>query len=302
MNTFVKIESGATISYKLQGPVSKPVIVMVNGSIFNYKQFDPVLLPTLQKKLKKNYSFLQYDYVGISESSELEGQFNFQTIVDEHKQVLEALGIDTAHHFGYSKGSIISSMMAAQNSSFVSTFAGYGNPNLILWDRTVDNFKLRLQYMEAIKGLWHRDISNDTYKMVYENVLLPTIFPGKNVNTLSLKEKALSNIIKNKIKPMLLSTKIENLHKLYYYYTQPLSSEFLEKYEKLIKSIKKPTLLMHGDKDETVPLESSILLNEWIENSELKIFRGYTHTGPVLSKLQGTKLMTKYASFIKNNT
>ena len=44
MTKKIEIADGSIIAYKLTGDLSKPVIVLVNGSIFNYKQFDPVII------------------------------------------------------------------------------------------------------------------------------------------------------------------------------------------------------------------------------------------------------------------
>ncbi|MCE7737502.1 MAG: hypothetical protein GPJ54_21610, partial [Candidatus Heimdallarchaeota archaeon] len=52
----VIIEDGSSISYRLEGSVNNPVIVLLSGSIFNFKHYDPVLLPSLKKKLGNNYS------------------------------------------------------------------------------------------------------------------------------------------------------------------------------------------------------------------------------------------------------
>jgi pimeloyl-ACP methyl ester carboxylesterase len=303
MDGKIEIASGSRIAYRLTGNSSKPVIVMVNGSIFNYKQFDPVLLPALKDKVGDNFSILNYDYVGISNSSELEGDFDFLTIVREHKELLEVLGIEKAHHFGFSKGSIISFLMAAAHPEFVETIGGYGNPNL---ERSIsqasnNGFSERSQALRSIQGLWQNDVDDANYDMVYDTVFLPVIFPGKNVNTIGKVEKAKNIVVKKKLKPMLMGTKVENLYKLYEYYTKEATDEENMRYINAMKGIKQPTLLMHGEIDHIIPLAASQKLHEWIEGSQLKIFKGFTHSEPVLVKKKGKKLIAEYYNFIKSN-
>lgn len=48
--------------------------------------------------------------------------------------------------------------------------------------------------------------------------------------------------------------------------------------EENAKQLSKPWLIIHGNSDEAVPLEDSILLNEWNGNSELEIIKNGTHT------------------------
>ncbi|MCY3410340.1 MAG: alpha/beta fold hydrolase [Candidatus Heimdallarchaeota archaeon] len=298
----IEIEDGLQISYILEGDLSKPTVVLVNGSIFNYKQFDPVLLPALKKFLGDDYSYLRYDYVGISNSSELEGEFDFKKIAEQHKQLLDALKIEQAHHFGYSKGSLISFLVAGLYPDKVKSIAGYGNPNLDLTDNTTkQNFVLRRQALASISGIWNKAVDDNNYGILYDAVFLPLVFPGKSVQTLSFKDKIKNRVVKPKFKPMLMDTKIENIEKLYRYYTQQNpTEEELKAYIELMKSLKQPVLLMHGTADEVVPISSSEKLHDWIPHSDYKVFNNYKHSEPVLVKKMGTNIMSQLASFIKS--
>lgn len=50
------------------------------------------------------------------------------------------------------------------------------------------------------------------------------------------------------------------------------------KSDEAIKKIKFPTLIIHGDKDKTVPLEESIRCSHMIEDCRLEIIKGADHT------------------------
>lgn len=297
----VTISDGSSISYRLEGSVNNPVIVLLSGSIFNFKHYDPVLLPSLKKNLGNNYSFLQYDYVGIGHSSPLNGDFDFLTITRQHLELLDALGIDKSHHFGYSKGSLVSFLTAAMKSERVLSIAAYGSPSLGNNDE-----KLRRKYagkreaMQSISGIWDEPINEFNYDVLYDTIFLSTVFPGKTLKTLSLKEKAKNKIVKKKLKPMLWDTRIEILDKLFKYYTQKISEEEMERYVVAMKGIDLPVLLMHGTNDRTVPITDSEMLNSFIKSSKFVKFDGFSHTAPVLDKKKGSAIMSEYAKFLKS--
>ncbi|MHA2250275.1 MAG: alpha/beta fold hydrolase [Candidatus Kariarchaeaceae archaeon] len=298
----IEIKDGSTISYRFTGDTSKPVISLLSGSIFNYTQFDPVLFPYIKKFTTNAYSYLQYDYVGIGGSSPLNGDFDFLEITRQHVELLDALGIQSAHHFGYSKGSLISFFTASAHPDRVLTVTGYGNPNLgsPTQDITHKEFRKRVQYLKGISGIWHELVDERNFKIVYDTVLLPTIFANKNENSLSFKEKIINWWIRRSVKPMLVGTLIENIVKLYQYYMKETQPEDKEKYIEAMKGIKTPSLLLHGTLDEIVPHDASKLLSEWIEPSTYLEFP-FTHTSPVLNRFQGRKLMKSYADFLKTN-
>ena len=70
--------------------------------------------------------------------------------------LLDITGIPVA----FSKGSIISFLMAAAHPEFVETIGGYGNPNL---ERSIsqasnNGFSERSQALRSIQGLWQNDV------------------------------------------------------------------------------------------------------------------------------------------------
>lgn len=64
----VELAGRGTVAYCWTGDGAETV-VLVNGSVFNYHQWDKRVLPILQKGLGGRCRFLQYDYVGIGGSS-----------------------------------------------------------------------------------------------------------------------------------------------------------------------------------------------------------------------------------------
>jgi pimeloyl-ACP methyl ester carboxylesterase len=297
----IEIKDGSTIAYRIAGDRSKPAILFLNGSIFNYKQFDPILFPSLKKYVKDKYHFIHYDYVGFGESSAFNGEFDFLDITRQHVEFLDALYIEAAHHFGFSKGSLISFLTAASHPDRTLSVVGYGNPNLASPSpqKTKAEFAKRVQFLNGITGIWNDLVDEKNFKVVYDTVFLPTIFIGKTVSNLSLREKILNWWIMRKLFPMLVGTRIENIAKLYRYYMNDTSAEDQERYIEAMGSISIPTMLMHGTQDEIIPYEAAVALSKIIPTSELKEFP-YDHTSPMLHPLKGRRIMKTYANFLND--
>lgn len=297
----IEIADGSQISYRTIGDMNKPKIMLVSGSIFNYTQFDYVLLPALRSKLSEDYCFVQYDYVGIGESSQLEGDFDFLKITDQHLEFMDAMGIDKAHHFGYSKGSLISFFAAMKDQDRTLSVASYGTPNLAYTKdgTTKKEFSKRLEYLNAITGIWYNLVDKQNYRVVYDSVFLPTIFKGKQAYTLGFFEGIKSWWIRKKLEPLLTGTLIHNMVKLYKLYKEDITQEDTKKYIDALKEVSIPTMLLHSHGDEIVPFDGAMELGSYLKNNTFVEYTKFSHSSPVLIKKHGNKIMADYTNFLK---
>ncbi|OLS25103.1 MAG: putative aminoacrylate hydrolase RutD [Candidatus Heimdallarchaeota archaeon LC_2] len=296
----IEIADGSRISYRTTGDMNKTKIMLVSGSIFNYQQFETVLFPALKSRLKGDYCYIQYDYVGIGESSQLNGEFEFLKIADQHLEFMDALGIENAHHFGYSKGSIISFFAAMKSQKRALSVASYGSPNLAyVGDGTTRNeFMKRLEYLNSISGIWGNLIDSKNFRVFYDTVFLPTIFEGKQAQNLGIFDNIKSWWIRKKIEPFLTGTLIHNLVKLYQLYIEEITEGDRQKYIDTLKEITIPTLLLHSEFDEIVPVQGARELSTYLQNNKMIEYNKFSHSSPVLRKKEGKRIMTDYSNFI----
>ncbi|MCH8906160.1 MAG: alpha/beta hydrolase [Candidatus Heimdallarchaeota archaeon] len=294
----ISIEDGKKIAYRVVGVGSKPIIVFLSGSVFNYKQFDPVFLQEI-KKLLPDYSFLFYNYIGIGNSSPLAGDFDFIKIAKQHIALLDALGIESAHHFGYSKGAVIGLLAAVFGPKRIKSLATYGTPNLAEGNNeiTKSQYSKRIQHLRSITGIWEKQVDDNTYKLLYDTFYVPVIF-NQDVNHLSFKNKIKSRNIRKALKPMLMGTLIHNIVKLFEYYQREITEEEKQNYMEKMKQIDLPVLLMHGVLDSLIPLDTAKALGKMIQNSKFIEFEELGHTSPLLDGGEGKKIMQNYAKFI----
>ena len=78
----VELPERGSVAYQWTGD-GPETIVLVNGSVFNYHQWDKQALPILQQELKGRCRFLQYDYVGVGGSSAKRVPFRMLDLADE---------------------------------------------------------------------------------------------------------------------------------------------------------------------------------------------------------------------------
>lgn len=298
----IEIADGSKISYRTTGNMSKPKIMLLSGSIFNYRQFDYVFLPALISKLKGDYCFIQYDYVGIGESSQLDGDFEFLKITEQHLAFMDAMGIENAHHFGYSKGSVVSFLSAMSNQERTLSVASYGSPNLAyVGDGTTKNeFTKRIEYLNSITGIWYNLIDRQNFRVVYDSVFLPTIFNSKQAYNLGFLENIKSWWVRKKLEPLLTGTLIHNMVKLYQLYKEDITEEDRKRYISALKEISIPTLLLHGQVDEIVPIEGARELANHLQNNTMIEYKKSSHSSPILIKNEGRKIMSDYVNFVKS--
>lgn len=294
----IEIADGSKLSYRVVGDLSKPTIIFVNGSIFNYTQFDPVLYPALRAILGDAYSYVFYDYVGIGDSSELINGFDFNVITRQHIEFLDALGIESAHHFGYSKGSIITQLVASSAGSRVLSIGSLGSPNLSYPTEGENHeFQERVDNLKKLQYLWEQKISEENYNILYRDVFQPMAFP----HGMHFYDFLKNWWVKKSIKPMLLGTKIGNIYELYQLYaTSSYSQDDIDAYVQGLQQITVPTLLFHGEIDETVPLAGAQQLAEIIPHARLIVYPKVMHTTPALLKSHGRAIMRDYADFLQN--
>ena len=88
--TVVTLPERGTLAYQWTGDGAETV-VLVNGSVFNYHQWDKQALPILQRGLGDRCRFLQYDYVGVGGSSAKTRPFRIFDLADELRDRFGAL-------------------------------------------------------------------------------------------------------------------------------------------------------------------------------------------------------------------
>ena len=295
----IELAGRGTVAYQWSGN-GPAVLVLVNGSVFNYHQWDMQALPMLQRALQGQVRFLQYDYVGVGGSSAKTVPFRMFDLADELRDLLDALQVERVHLFGISKGSMVGQAFLIQHRERVMSFCGLGNPNVLSKDLkgTFSAFQERLATLEGIRELWPERISRENYAEVVNRVYVPAMF-GKEYADLSLMERLRAIVVRRMVYPALEGTYIQTMVDLFRWYAGDITDEIEAFGAGLPQMEDVPILLLNGTADTTTPVHMSRELGQLLPQAELVEFEGATHMGPMLLKKEAQPVFERYAKFLQ---
>lgn len=186
--------------------------------------------------------------------------YTLTNMAEDCANILNALEIDKAHILGTSMGGMIAQLVAfnfpEKCRSLISVMSTSGNPNLPRASK------------EVIEAL-NRSPESDDKESVIKNALLTRKLWASPKYTIPEK-----TLIKN------FSLRYDRM-----YYPEGLSRQYAaigddgSRVERL-KKITIPSLVIHGDSDNLVPLEGGKDTNRLIPNSKINILEGWGHDLP----------------------
>jgi pimeloyl-ACP methyl ester carboxylesterase len=295
----VELSGRGTVAYQWSGD-GPETVVLVNGSIFNYHQWDKQALPILHQGLHGQCRFLQYDYVGIGGSSAKTVPFAMLDLADELRDLLDALSVERAHLLGISKGSLVGQAFLIRHRERAASFGGLGNPHLLSdhLEQAFAQFQERLQAMEELKDLWPQRVNHDNYAQLFNHIYVPSLFL-KLYADLSLMERVRAFLVRRMVYPALEGTYIQTMVDLFGYYVGNISQEKAAFAEGLPQIEGIPILLLNGTADTTTPVEMSRELAQVLPGAELVEFEGVTHMGSMLLKKEAHPVFGRYVTFLQ---
>ena len=295
----VALPEHGTIAYQWSGD-GPETVVLVNGSVFNYHQWDKQALPILKQGLGGRCRFLQYDYVGVGGSSAKTWPFRIFDLADELRDLLDALSVGQVHLLGISKGSLVGQAFLIRYPRRAWSFCGLGNPYLLSSDteEAFSAFQERIEALETIRELWPERIGRQNYSRVFDEVYVPTLF-GKSYDRLSWVERSRAALVRRMVYPALEGTFIQTMVDLFRYYVGDIAQEAPLFEQGLPQVNGVPILLLNGTADTTTPITMSRELAKLLPEAELAEFEGVTHMGPMLIKREAQPVFEKYVNFVK---
>ncbi len=294
----VDLPGRGTVAYQWSGEGSETA-VLVNGSIFNYHQWERNALPIFQAAWGTRCCFLQYDYVGIGGSSPKTGPFNMSDLADELRDLLDALSVGQVHLLGISKGSLVGQAFLFRHRERARSFCGLGNPNLLSDDLlpSFAEFQGRIDALQDLKPLWPERINRQNYARIFNHVYLPAML-GKKLGELSFLERVRAALVRRMVYPALEGTHVQTMVDLFGYYVSDIAQEVPVFREGLAQVRGVPILLLNGTADTTTPVQWSRDLVKLLEGAELVEFEGVTHMGAMLVKKQARPVFERYSVFL----
>ncbi|MCP4666248.1 MAG: alpha/beta hydrolase, partial [Deltaproteobacteria bacterium] len=223
------------------------IVVLINGSVFNYHQWDRQALPVLNRGLGRRCRFLQYDYIGVGGSSAKTTPFSMLDLAEELRELLDALSLGQVHLLGISKGSAVGQAFMIRHADRVKSFCGLGNPNINSPDlaQVFENFKARIKALEDLKELWPQRVNPENYLRIFNHVYVPIMF-FKTYSELSLVERLKAFIVRRMVYPAMEGTFVQTMADIFRYFVEGVSQDRPTFLEKLPKVSGIPILLLNG--------------------------------------------------------
>lgn len=295
----IDLAGRGTVAYQWSGD-GPETVVLLNGSIFNYHQWDMQALLILRQGLGERCRFLQYDYVGVGGSAAKTAPFNMLDLTDELRDLLDALAVKRVHLMGISKGSMVGQAFLFRHRERAKSFCGLGNPHMLSehLEPTFAVFQERIKALEEMKELWPQRIDRQNYVRIFNHVYVPAMF-AKSYADLSLKERIRAFVIRRTIYSSLEGTFIQTMVDLFRYYVSDIAQEVPAFAEGLSQIQDVPILLLNGAADTITPIQMSRELVELLPGAELVEFGGSTHMGPMLLKKEAQPMFGRYVSFME---
>ncbi|HEV8574254.1 MAG TPA: alpha/beta hydrolase [Dehalococcoidia bacterium] len=231
-----------------QGGAGPPLLLISGFTSSAIGWPDPFL-----ERLQRSFSTVRYSHRGTGVSDRLDGDIALRDLADDAAALLTALGIDKAHVLGVSMGGMIAQELALNHPQRVQglvlgcTNCGRAH-GVAAPPEMVDLLtpQPELSREEQVRRSW------------------PAITTQAFLDShLDVMEERLRKSLVN-------PTPIETAMR------QMAAALAFDSYERL-PQIKAPTLVLHGDRDNIVPVANAHILKERILGAELRVFPGIGH-------------------------
>jgi pimeloyl-ACP methyl ester carboxylesterase len=290
------------IAYRLTGGEGggARTVALLNGSVFNCRQWNPVLLPLLRWRLGPTWRFLQFDYPGFGRSPAGPPLRTMAASAAVVARLLDALCIERAHFLGISLGSALGQALLFEHPQRVLSFAGFGNPHLgdEAYARKVTAFHHHLQALERIRHLWDTPVDFAMVGRLLREVYCEGIY-GKPADRLTLLERAKLRAIQLLVAPMLIGTPLCSMVELFSLYANDPDPHIEYYRSRLLSAPAVPVLLLCGLDDTTTPPEMCRALHRALPAATLVELPGVDHMGPMLMPHQAWRIVAAYATWVR---
>lgn len=125
------------ISYRLDGPEDRPVVMLSNSLMSNYTMWDSQIAA-----LTSAYQVLRYDQRGHGGTETTPGPYTIELLAEDAYALTEALGIGQVHFVGLSMGGFTGQMLVVMHPEKVLSLAlcdtACEMPPVTLWNERIE--------------------------------------------------------------------------------------------------------------------------------------------------------------------
>ena len=264
-----------TVYYEIHGPTEGTPLILIEGwgqSLWCwFKQ-----LPAFSQKHK----VIVFDNRGVGKSSKPDYPYTVDMLANDTKSLMDKLEIDKAHIFGISMGGFIAQKMALTYPerilSLTIGMTNFGGDQAIPASGRI---------MAAIFANPTETISKEEATAIRRSAAWSPEFLEDNKDLIRIMDKW----IEENPQPETARANQANIG-----LTIDIESE--------IKNISSPTLILHGENDQIVPPQNSLLLHERIPSSELVHFKNAPHRIEIEKAESFNRIILDFLESVDNNS
>lgn len=271
--------NGISIAYESLGPTNRETVLLIMGTGGQLTQWPPELLTEL---VKRGYRVVCYDNRDVGLSTHLDAAglpdwmaigaalkagkpaplaYTLDDMANDTVGLLDALGIRKAHLVGVSMGGMIAQIVAAKfperTRSLTSIMAGSGNPALPLPAKP-----------DVVAKMPPPVPNGDTEAIIAREIKVWQVIGSPGYPT---DERLLRKRVTDAVKRSYYPAGMER---------QGVAAVFAGDRRSSLKSIKSPTVVVHGSEDPIVPIEGGREVAANIPGAELRVIPGMGHDIP----------------------
>jgi pimeloyl-ACP methyl ester carboxylesterase len=276
-------------------------LILLNGSVFNHRQWNRTMLPQLRRRLGRRLRLVQLDYPGFGRSPRgprpIESPLMTRLVVG----LIDQLQVQQVHLFGFSMGSLIGRGLLFEHPHRVGSWAGYGNPCLEreeFLERLADCQAL-LDGLRRLQDLWDRPIDRENLPRVWREAFAPMVFDGLSYAQLSWRRRLKLRLARRFIAEMLIGTPLCSVVELFERYAALPASDVAYFREGLTRIPRRvPLLLLAGTADTVTPPAMNRELARRLPGATAVELAGLSHMGPMGLRGQARRLVGTYARWL----
>jgi pimeloyl-ACP methyl ester carboxylesterase len=233
------------IEYYVEG--SGPPLLMIMGLGFSGSAWSPMLA-----ELRRHIQVVRFSNRGTGLTDKPDAEYSISMMADDAAGLLGELGIGRAHVLGGSMGGMIAQELALNHPQRVQGLVMFGTT---CGTRGVQPETRSVAALLPTPGLSRQEQIRKAW-----SVMVSPEFLKKERDALETAYR----------------DDLENPAPSYAVGRQAMAVMRFDSYERLAQ-IQAPTLIMHGEKDQLVPVQNARILHERIPNSTLLVLPGAPH-------------------------
>ncbi|MCR4404303.1 MAG: alpha/beta hydrolase [Candidatus Acetothermia bacterium] len=261
--------NGIDIYYEVHGPAEGEPLVLIAGLGYDHWMWHR-MVPGLAEHLQ----VIIFDNRGVGQTDKPLGPYTAQLLADDTAGLLQALGISRAAVLGHSMGGFVAQALVLSRPELVSKLilaaTNFGGPRHIPITP------------EALAVL--TDMTGDPLERLRRGIVISTA-PGFAEREPELVREWLTYRAKNPLDPAAYQAQMAVGLAL-------LSEE--ASFEKKLKGVRIPTLILFGEHDRVVPPGNADLLAKAIPNSTVRILKDAGHFFPLEAPEAAVKVVLEF--------